>query len=130
MNVDVTFFSKEGDPIDTDRWTWDCDYYPEYNPTSGRELLSGSPNLMISRICQYRTDSISYDYWYPNCNNNFSVIIAPLCMAIGSDNSEKYNPFLFRLNSKKTRRIEFNSEQLKDLADVQISFRTQARELN
>jgi hypothetical protein len=130
MNVDVTFFSKEGDPIDTDRWTWDCDYYPEYNPTSGRELLSGSPNLMISRICQYRTDSISYDYWYPNRNNNFSVIIAPLCMAIGSDNSEKYNPFLFRLNSKKTRRIKFNSEQLKDLADVQISFRTQARELN
>jgi len=43
---------------------------------------------------------------------------------------EQYHPFLFRVDSKKTRRIKFNSDQLKDLADVQISFQTQAREPN
>ena len=128
MIVDVSFFTKDGTSIDVDRWTWGCDYYPEYHVGSGRELLSGSPNIMISRICQYRTGRISHDYWSQGCNNNFSVTIAPLCMAIGDDNSEKYYPFLCCLSSTRTRRIKFKTEQLKDLADVQISFRTQARE--
>jgi len=143
LQVDVSFLDDRGQVIDVDRWEWVCDSYSSYelqqsvqsgaplipdSPRKGR-LLSGAPNLMTSRIHNENRNKIRYGYWdNVRTLNNYFVAIAPLCMAMGEVFGSSEHPLLFRTGSTKTRRIKFSSDQLKDLANVKISFSTRVAE--
>ena len=136
LEVEVKLFDKAGNTIDVDQWRWEFSPYrgdsrsPKgYTTRYGGELLSGAPNLLTSQICKRSIShtGLSYNYWWPNNRmlNHYFVAIAPLCMAIGQENPYDRKPLLFRKNGTCSRRVTLSADQLKDLSDIQISFRTQ-----
>ena len=143
MKVDAILMDGDRNVIDLDRWDWKCDGYPSYQVRREQgffrsgPLLSGVPNLMAIPLYAtkdqlaggQRGNFLHFGNWSsgPEAKNNFSVSIAPLCMALSSSSS---SALIYRTNSTITRRVRFSADQMKALDDIKISFSFQAKDDN
>jgi hypothetical protein len=128
FKVSVQMLGKTGAIVDQDEWDWVLPDYIDFGIGLHEGDFSGVPNLMVIPIGRYSPEYEKalirgYDAYDSNTDRqNYSVYIAPLCMAQNEGNKDGF--ITFSNSSVTTRRIKFDPDQLKELKDVKISFKT------